>query len=179
MLLCVLHVRLLPPTQQKINRFSHTATITVTSFFIMILIATTFTLFNRTCNALRRASHTVLLLDASIGNCCRCCSRCPSEAAAIDHMLLLLLGTTMHQMQIIVTAATATAGLTAADAAAQFDTASLAQWIVFLSIIIGIEELLEPLQELEIVLETSLNKLINWYYLPFFCCCCYRCIVDL
>lgn len=160
----MLHVRWLP-TQQKFNQ-SHTATITVTSFFIIFLIATTFIPFHHTCNALRRASHTVLLLVASIGDCCRCCCRCHSEAAAIDRMLLMLLGTTMHQMQIVVTAATATAGLTAA-AAAQFDTASRTQWIIFTSIIIGIEELLEPLQELEIVLETSLNKLINWYYLPF------------
>lgn len=77
--------------------------------------------------------------------------------------MMLLLGTTMHQMQIIVATATGTASITAA--VAQFNTASRTQWVIFTSIIIGIEELLEPLQKLEIVLKTSLNKLINCYYL--------------
>lgn len=78
-------------------------------------------------------------------------------------MRLLVLGTAMHQMQIVVATATGTAVITAA--VAQFNSASRGQWIVFTSIIIGIEKFLEPLQELEIVLKTSLNKLINCYYL--------------
>lgn len=37
--------------------------------------------------------------------------------------------------------------------------------IVLLAIVVGVKELLEPLQELEIVLEPTLDQLVHWDYL--------------
>lgn len=48
--------------------------------------------------------------------------------------------------------------------AKRYTKASL-QRIVFTSIVIRIEELFKPLQELEVVLETTLYQFIHWNYL--------------
>jgi len=70
----------------------------------------------------------------------------------------------MHQVEVVVAAAHATASVAAVSVAvAHLDPAPLGQRIVLATIVIGIEELLKPLEELEVVLETSLNQFINWY----------------
>lgn len=46
-------------------------------------------------------------------------------------------------------------------ARAQLDTRTFLQRIVLTAIVIGVEELFEPLQELEIVLETAFDQFIH------------------
>lgn len=48
---------------------------------------------------------------------------------------------------------------------AQLSAKSCFQWIIFTSIVICIEKFLEPLQEFEIVLESTFDQFIHWNYL--------------
>lgn len=42
---------------------------------------------------------------------------------------------------------------------------SVAQCVVFRSLVVGVKEFLEPLEKLEIVLEPSFYQFVYWYYL--------------
>lgn len=66
-------------------------------------------------------------------------------------------------MEIVAAAAHAAAAVAAMPVAvAQLKSAPLSHRIVLAAVIVGVEELLEPLEELEVVLEPALNQFVNW-----------------
>lgn len=74
-----------------------------------------------------------------------------------------LQGSAVCYVEIVAAAAHAAAAVAAMPiTVAQLKSAPLSHRIVVAAVIVGVEELLEPLEELEVVLETALNQFVNW-----------------